>query len=153
MIAPVADGPRGLSEPSRIGVVIYAFFDDSGQESDPTHEFVIMAGFFTNNWEPFDVNWLSLLLKHDLPYIHLKESVGEAKKKGWDIAKLNSVLTEFSSVIRQSNLVGIGIGVHMPAWREIPKSLRDRYGDAQIFCCSRVIRRIMDRLETVGMVS
>jgi hypothetical protein len=73
------------------------------------------------------------------------------RKKGWDIPKLNSVFTEFSTVIRISNLIGVGVGVNMEAWRALPKSTRQLIGDAQIFCCSRVVRRIMDRLETVGL--
>ena len=130
---------------------MYCFFDDSGQESDATHHYVVMAGFMTNYWELFDTRWLSLLLKYDLPYIHLREIVGMAKERGWDIPKMHSVLGEFSTVIRESNLVGIGIGVHMEAWREVSMSLRESLGDAQVFCCSRVVRRIMDRLETVGL--
>jgi hypothetical protein len=86
-----------------------------------------------------------------MPYVHLKEAVGVAKKNGWDIPKLNSVLTEFAAAIRISNLIGIGVGVHMEAWRAIPKSMRNLIGDAHIFCCSRMVRRIMDRLETVGL--
>jgi hypothetical protein len=54
-------------------------FDDSGHESE--HEYVIMAGFFTNIWERFDELWLSLLLKYDMPHVHLKEAIGVAKKK------------------------------------------------------------------------
>jgi hypothetical protein len=111
-----------------------------------------MAGFFTNYWELFDTKWLSLLLKHDIPFIHLRGAVSIAKKKNWDIPKLNEVLTEFAVTIRESNLVGIGVGVHMEAWQEVPKELRDRLGDAQIFCCSRIVRRIIDRLETVGLL-
>ena len=105
----------------------------------------------TNWWEFFDTKWLSLLLKYDIPFIHLKDAISIARKKGWDIPKLNDVLAEFAAAIRESNLVGIGVGVHMEAWREVPKELRDRLGDAQIFCCSRVVRRILDRLETVGL--
>jgi hypothetical protein len=151
MIAPAIYGPCERRELERIEIVLYCFFDDSGKESDPTHDFVVLAGFFTNYWELFDTKWLNLLLKYDLPYIHLRDAISVGKKKGWDVQRLNGVLSEFASAIRESNLVGVGVGVHMDAWREVPKSLRNRFGDAQIFCCSRVIRRIMDRLETVGL--
>jgi hypothetical protein len=93
--------------------VIYCFFDDSGKESASDNDFVIMAGLMTNYWEMFDVRWQQLLLKYEIPAIHIKEAVSMAKNKGWDIPRLRAVLREFSATVRESNLVGIGVGVHI----------------------------------------
>jgi hypothetical protein len=81
----------------------------------------------------------------------MREILGIAKKKGWDIARLNDVLSEFISAARDTHIVGFGIGVDMEAWRMIDPALRKRLGDVQLFCCSRIIRRIMDRLEMLGL--
>ena len=72
---------RGLAERLRVSAVIELFFDDSGQEGDPTHRFVVMAGYMTWEWGGFDRAWRSLLLKHGLPYIHMNEMIGFSEKK------------------------------------------------------------------------
>lgn len=151
MIAPVKGGLHGLFQRDRWRLVIAGFFDDSGKESDLGNRFVVLAGFVTTDWDPFHRLWMRLLFKHDLPGIHMKEILGHAKKKGWDFSKLNSILAEFIGAIRETHIVGFGVGVDMEAWRLIDPEIRKRFGDAQIFCCSRIMRRIMDRLETLGL--
>jgi hypothetical protein len=83
--------------------------------------------------------------------MHMKEILGPAKERGWGLLKLNSILAEFISRIREAGLVGFGIGVDMEAWRSVDPAVRKGLGDAQIFCCSRIMRRLIDRLETVGL--
>lgn len=133
--------------------MITGFFDDSGKESDPSHRFVVLAGFVSLDWTSFHQAWLTHLFKYDLPAVHLREILKIAKKKGWDIPKLNSVLSEFIAIIRDHHLVGFGVGLDMVAWRLVDRDLRKRMGDAQIFCCSRIMRRIMDRPRTVRLES
>lgn len=138
-----------LWKPPGAKVVITGFFDDSGKESDPSHRFVVLAGFVSLDWSPFHQAWHGLLLKHGLPNVHLKEIRGIATEKGWDLPKLNSVLTEFIALMREMNLTAFGVGLDMEAWRRVDPTVRKRLGDAQVFCCSRIVRRIMDRIDII----
>ena len=134
--------------------MIVGFFDDSGKESDTGNRFVVLAGFSALDYSPFQklhLQWAELLYRHELPGIHMKNILNIAKKRGWDMPTLNAVLGEFIQVIRQSNLVGMGIGVDLEAWRLIRPEITRQLGDSQVFCCSRLVRSIMDRLETLRM--
>jgi Protein of unknown function (DUF3800) len=130
--------------------VIEAFFDESGKEGDPSHRFVVMAGYAAGDWNNFQRSWRSLLLKHGLPSIHMKKILGIAKEKGWDLPRLNGVLSEFVSVIKESWLIGFGVGVDVEAYRAIPADIKKQFGDVQIFCCSRILRRLMDHVRAGG---
>ena len=133
--------------------MIEAYFDDSGKESDASHRFVVIAGYMAGGpgpWDRFSQYWRHLLIKHELPYIHMREVLGFAKKRGWDAQKLNGVLREFIGAIKDADLIGFGIGVDANEWRALPKSQRKVFGNAQEFCCSRIFRRIVDRLTESG---
>jgi hypothetical protein len=138
-------------ERPRIRVVIESFFDDSGTEADATHRFVVMAGYLAGDWDGFYLRWRGLLLKHGLPYIHMKEMIGISKKMGWPTGHLPDVLREFNAAIRESPLAGFGVAVDLRAFRNVPDDIRKRCGDAQMFCCSRVLRRIRDHLSGANM--
>jgi hypothetical protein len=153
MNAPPWEQYSGLAERRRVYLVLQCFFDDSGKESDHTHRFVVMAGYMAGDWGGFHLAWRSLLLKHGLPYIHMKEIVGMAQQKGWTLPTLNEVLREFVVAIKQSNLVGFGVGVDMDAWRLLPKETTKRLGVAQVFCCSRVLRRVLDHLQMAAFAN
>jgi hypothetical protein len=132
--------------------VLCSFFDDSGKESDPSHSHVIMAGLLANHWTVFDLHWQALLLKYEIPQLHLREAINLAKGKGWDHSKLNAVLNEFAILIREASVIACGIGVDMEAWRALPSSTRNSLGgDAQVFCCARMVRRIIDRLNNSSL--
>jgi hypothetical protein len=152
--APAMGWPRGLFELPRIRVVIECFFDDSGKESDPSHRFVVLAGYMIGgDWGGFYGAWRHLLIRHGIPSIHMKEILGIARNKGWDIPKLNDVLREFIGVIKEAKLIGFGIAVDAAEWRALSKESRKMFGDAQEFCCSRILRRIMDRLIDAGFLT
>jgi hypothetical protein len=153
MTASALGWPRGLFERSRLRVVIEAYFDDSGKESDHTHRFVVLAGYMAAEglpWNRFYQAWRHLLLRHGLPHIHMKDILGIAQAKGWDIPKLNEVLREFIAAIKDAQLIGFGVAVDANEWRALSKERRKRFGDAQEFCCSRILRRIVDRLNEAG---
>lgn len=137
-----------------VRVVIETFLDDSGKESDPSHGFVVLAGYMAGAgwvWERFYQNWRHLLLKHGLEDVHLKWIWAEAKQRGWELSKLNEVLLEFIGAIKDANLIGLGVAVDANAYRALPKERRQKFGDAQQFCCSRIFRRIIDRLRDAGI--
>jgi hypothetical protein len=150
MTAPAMGWPRGLFGLPRQKVVIEAYFDDSGKESDHTHRFVVLAGYMSGDWTPLYRSWRSLLIKHGVPHVHMKDILGIAKSKGWDVPKLNVVLREFITAIKEANLTGFGVAVDANEWRAFSKERRHQFGDAQEFCCSRILRRIVDRLIDAG---
>jgi hypothetical protein len=114
----------GLRERPRINAVIELFFDDSGSEADPTHRFVVMAGYMALDWGGFDRAWRNLLLKRALPYIHMKEMISIAEKRGWPTGYLPDVLREFIATIKDSYLVGFGVAVDLYAFRKVPEDIR-----------------------------
>lgn len=122
MSAPAPDGPRGFQWRGGQRVVIEAYFDDSGKESDASHRFVVLAGYMASEgmpWQRLYQAWLHLLIRHGLPYIHMKEILGIAKQKGWDIPKLNSVLSEFITAIKEAQLIGFAVAVDANEWRKL----------------------------------
>jgi hypothetical protein len=80
--------------------VVHCYFDDSGKESEPTNRFVVIAGYLAVDivWDRLEHVWSHLLIKHGLSHVHMKDILGVAKAKGWDIPKLNSVLADFIRV-------------------------------------------------------
>src|SRR6185312_7221924 len=122
-------------------------------ESDHTHRFVVLAGYMAGEglpWNQFYQAWRHLLIKHGLPHIHMKDILQIAQARGWDIPKLNTVLREFIAAIQSANLIGFGVAVDANEWRALSKERRKRFGDAQEFCCTRILRRIVDRLTEAG---
>jgi len=63
-----------LPAPWRVKAVFQCFFDDSGKESEPTNPIVVMAGYIAVDeiWQRFQNLWGHLLLKHELPDVHMK---------------------------------------------------------------------------------
>jgi len=148
----VGGGPA----PLRIKAVFHCFLDDGGKETAPNNGIVVIAGYLAVDevWARFGRLWGHLLIKHDLPDVHMRSIFGIAKAKGWDDAKLNSVLQEFVVTIRAApGLIGFGIGVDADEWRKFSEKQRFLFGDAQEFACTRIARRIRDRLNGAGLQS
>jgi hypothetical protein len=96
-------------------------------------------------WGRFQNLWGHLLIKHGLPDVHMKVILKLAKQKSWDIPKLNEVLQEFILSIKSApGLIGFGVAVDADEWRKLKPERKHRFGDAQEFCCSRIVRRITD---------
>jgi Protein of unknown function (DUF3800) len=149
----IAQSFRWAPGPIRMVAVFECYFDDSGQESDRNNQLVVMAGYLAVDtvWRQFSELWGHLLAKHDLPHVHMKEMAGFAKSREWDPAKTAAVLSEFVGLIKWApGLIGFGVAVDADAWRNLPDLRRNRFGSAQVFCCSRIIRRITDRLQITG---
>jgi hypothetical protein len=136
--------------------MLAGFFDDSGKESNPRGEFVCLAGYVAGDmgWTDFVALWGQLLLKHGIPYLHMKDFVplqGPYKQLGWSISKRNEVLSDFIAVIKDTNLIGVGVSVHAQAWRTVvPEELARQHGNAMEFCFQRVCRLIVDRMKKVA---
>jgi hypothetical protein len=67
----------------------HAFFDESGKFGDS--DFVCIAGYISHDggWNNFCDRWGPLLIRHQIPYVHMKEMIslrGPYEKLGWNIA-------------------------------------------------------------------
>jgi hypothetical protein len=134
--------------------VFQCYFDDSAKESEPTNRFVVMAGYLAVDevWGRFQNLWGHLLVKHGLPDVHMKAVLKIAKEKAWDIPKLSAILREFVLAIRAApGLIGFGVAVDANEWRKQSPERKRLFGDAQEFCCSRIVRRVRDRLSSAGL--
>jgi hypothetical protein len=129
---------------------------DRSKETEPNNRFVVIAGYlaFDEVWGRFGRLWGHLLIKHRLPGVHMRTIFGIAKAKGWDDAKLDSVLQEFVATITAApGLIGFGVGVDADEWRKFSKERRFLFDDAQEFACARVVRHIRGRLKSAGLQS
>jgi hypothetical protein len=153
VISPI---PGWFPAPRRLKAVFHCYFDDSGKESDPSNRFVVIAGYLAVDqvWNNFQDYWGRLLIKHGLPEVHMKEMPKIARQREWSSAKVNAILREFIAVIGAApGLIGFGVGIDANEYRNISQNRRKSFGDAQEFACSRIIRRVTDRLNDAGRQS
>jgi hypothetical protein len=151
MSSPVWWGrPRPLRPEYRC--VLHAFFDDSGKESQADHRFVCLAGYLGHDqhWWGFAQHWRHLLMRHGVREVHMKEWEATRRKNHWAKPYSNRILGEFIEAIKGAQLIGFGVAVDADAWRKLPQEHRRRFGDAQEFCFSRIMRCVIDRIDIAG---
>lgn len=129
---------------------VYAYFDDSGKESDQNVPYVCMAGYLADQsyWEKFAREWLDLLRIHNISQIHMRELVplqSEYRHLGWDAHKRDRVLADFIRLIKENQLIGFAVGVDAHAWRDIRK--RYMAGNVQTFCFARTMKMVVNCLK------
>jgi hypothetical protein len=139
-------GPKGWK------LVIHAYFDDSGKESDPDNRIVCIAGYLAaeHHWNFFLEEWGHQLIRHGLKWLHTTDfmaDAGEYETLKWDWPRKRAVLESFIKTIKDAQLIGFGVSVDADAWRKIPKEVTDREGDAQQFCFMRIMRMIVERMK------
>jgi hypothetical protein len=131
---------------------MYCFCDDSGKESETKNTIVVMAGYLFPNMAalpPFEAHWKALLLRLGISWMHLKDFMqdqGEYAQFANDWPRKKATLEAFSNIIKITQPVGFGIGLDAEAWRKIPRSIRKKQGDAQMFCFTRMMKLVTDRM-------
>jgi hypothetical protein len=139
--------------PQRWNLVIRAFFDDSGKESDPSNRVVCIAGYLAAGETPWNIlgdRWRQILLTHGISWLHMKDFMPDKDEYAalkWDWPKKKAVLEDFIGAIRAAGLIGFGVGIDVDAWRKIPKEITRKEGDAQQFCFARIMRMIVERMK------
>jgi hypothetical protein len=128
----------------------FAFFDDSGKWHD--RDFVCLCGYLSdeNNWNRLIAQWLPLLKKHELSSIHMANFYTTAKGKGWDQARIDSVLSEFAAVIRENVMVGFAVGMDAAHYRALPKEFKHGISTPDIACLQRMLKLIRNKLVSVN---
>jgi hypothetical protein len=140
--------------PKRWILVIRAFFDDSGKESDPSNRVVCIAGYMAAGETPWNIlgeRWRQVLLTHGISWLHMKDFMAdkdEYEALRWDWPKKRAVLEDFIGAIRAAGLIGFGVGLDADEWRKVPKDVTKKQGDAQQFCFARIMRMIVERMKT-----
>jgi Protein of unknown function (DUF3800) len=131
-------------------MLLEAYFDDSGKESDRHNRVVCIAGYMspTGFWNDFNQKWEGTLLQHGLTELHMKLWGAIKKEKGWANAKADAVLNDFIDIIRGAKLWGFGAGVDADQWRALPRNKQKLFGSAQEFVMQRVFRLIIDEIRT-----
>jgi Protein of unknown function (DUF3800) len=58
------------------------YSDDSGDENDPQHSFVAVAGYVSTveKWPRFELEWNEILVGYEVPYLHMREWVNKDSK-------------------------------------------------------------------------
>jgi hypothetical protein len=130
-------------------IVFYEFFDDSGKEGSGDSPFPCLAGYLAHEtyWAGFLDHWRHLLVRHGLPALHMKTLIRDAEERGWNARRRNEVVSEFIAVMKGAKLIGFGVAVDSEAWATLAPVRRKKFGNAQEFCFTRIMRRICDRLD------
>jgi len=107
----------------------YPFLDESGKFADS--DFVCMAGYISDDegWTQFFEKWRKLLLRPEIPYIHMKEMIsirGPYKDLGWTSEQRDGILNEFIDVIRDHIQAGFGVAVDAKYLRSMNADARYR---------------------------
>jgi hypothetical protein len=129
----------------------WLFLDESGSFLD--HAYVCLAGYASGDteWEAFIPEWKTLLQKHGLPALHMKDIVsayGKSPAAPWPIDKKLAMLEEFIFVIRKHVKAGFGVGLKAAHYRGVVKKLEQlgaitKPFQAQVFCFARIIKLAM----------
>lgn len=137
--------------------MVSVYLDDSGKESDPRGQYVVMAGYLAtdSHWSFFQGAWVHLLLKHKIDHIHMRHLIplqGVYNDLGWNTAKRDEVLADFIGAIKNADLIGFGVAIDAVAYRSIlPEAFRKKEGDAQQFCFLRIARMLANRMKRAGL--
>jgi hypothetical protein len=132
---------------------MYCFCDDSGKESDANNQIVVIAGYLfpdMNALPLFDALWKAQLIRQNISWLHMKDFMqdsGEYDKFAGDWPRKKSVLEGFINVIKTTQPIGFGVGLDVAAWRQIPRSIQRKEGDAQRFCFTRMMQMVSERME------
>lgn len=139
------------------------FVDESGHFSNT--DSISLAGFVSDDesWNSFCIEWKSLLLKHGLPAIHMKEimsSKGKSPAANWEMPRKLSMLSEFIFVIRKYVQAGFGIGMDAVHYRSVVAEIteaaktmgvRAKPFEAKRFCVARFVRTLMQYYDEVEL--
>lgn len=128
--------------------MIIGYFDET---KNAHQDFVAASGYLADdsNWDALTDNWVALLRKHQIPYMHTADFLsaeGEYAELGWKDKEKNeiipSVVSEFIELIRRYMVFGIAIGLDAKKYREITNGCRKR-PKPEVFCFERLLRGSM----------
>ncbi len=131
--------------------MLWAFFDESGKLANS--DFICLCGYICDDgWDDFSKDWKKLLLRHNLPLIHLAKLMRKAPpfdNLGWTDDQRDIVLGQFVKPVRDHLLAGFGVGLDAKYYRSMPAKKRKVIGenDAQDFAFYRLMRLVIDQLK------
>ena len=128
----------------------YGFFDEGGKWQDK--DFICLCGYLSTElgWERFIADWRRLTTEHQISSVHMTTFYTQAKDKGWDDNKTESVLQEFCGVVRRNIIVGFAVGIDTRHYWALPKTVKDGIPKPDTACLQRLLRMIRDRLTREG---
>jgi hypothetical protein len=119
-------------------VVIRAYFDNSGTQDDPQHNWVTLGGYLSNEtrWEKFEAEWAANLADFELPYLHMKlfaHNLPPFERFKKDEAGRIKFLTNCIEIIKRAQPKAICHGIRLPDVDRFNKEF-GRKIDALSFC-------------------
>jgi hypothetical protein len=129
--------------------VFECYLDDCGDAGRASERVVCCAGYLTHKGgrDEFNRRWRHLLLKHDLPYLRIRNWIETVESMGLDRAKRREILADFTGAIDAHDLLGFVVAVDTRVWSSIGPKRRKQFGSAGDFCFQRLMRLVLDRLE------
>lgn len=137
-------------------LVLWGYFDEAGHFRGKG-DYLCMAGYFSDEkgWDPFTEQWVSLLKKHKISAVHMKDMValqGEYGRLGWTHEHRDKVvLPEFIKAITDNLAVGLGVAVDLKYFKSMSPEARKRIGDPYYLCFMRLIKLTIDTMRNNGV--
>src|SRR5207249_5794329 len=102
---------------SDLDLAPYIHADESGkfQNDDVICLCVYLSS--SEKWEAFLGKWHELLGRIGIPVIHMKTLYTDCKKIGLDVTQADAVLDHFIDIIRETIMVGFGVGLDARFYR------------------------------------
>lgn len=147
-------------------MILKAYFDGSGLESDPNCTHVTLASICarSDEWEIFEKKWEKALLKHNAPkssagnpYWHTVEAVG--RNKGfykWDIEKVKELMVDLLKAIHsmpKNTITMIASTIRMEDYREVKKEiplLMPHQAISVFGCASFIIQKLKKKEKRIS---
>ena len=101
--------------------------------------------------ERLDRHWRNLLMKHDLPVNNPGGWRGIARSSSLSEEDKGAALREFA--IAAAGATGFVVAIREATWARVFRSRRRLFGSAEAFCYLRLLRVVLDRLESVQETS
>jgi hypothetical protein len=101
---PVLPGWAGKFTPKRkLGMALYAFFDDSGSWPDKNASIVCLSGYLSDDahWCPFSEKWQTILNEAHIEALH-------TTKLNWTDPDIGVLINKCIAAVRETIIFGMG---------------------------------------------
>ena len=135
---------------------IHMFCDESGKcHNSPAISF---CGYVGNSeqWDKFGLRWKSLIVKWEVPPIHMRAITMPDKDEEWNKVRVkwgdewetkkDSMLDDFATLIYDSPIICVGATIDCAAFLALP-ALKKRVGDAHYIAFQWAVLRALEKVE------
>lgn len=128
----------GAYRPRNFFAMFTAYFDESGNASDPNGAFTVAGSISTiQKWLRFEVQWKSILKRHGVSVFHMQPcAAGIGEYDGWSAEDRREFVAELSECLARNAKHAFAITVVLEGWNHVNKQFRlsATHGEPYAFC-------------------